>query len=167
MSIRRFLSLGALFLVALLAPRAALHAQTDVIRGKMNSDVITIRPEASVRDLLALLAEYNIGAVIVSGDGTAVDGIVSERDVVRKLNENDGVLDEPVQQIMTAVVQTCEPSHDVDELMALMTEHRIRHVPVIDDGNLVAVISIGDVVKSRITQLTFERDQLDSYVHQT
>jgi CBS domain-containing protein len=139
----------------------------DVIRGKSNNDVITISPEASVRELLALLAEHNIGAVIVSGDGTAVDGIVSERDVVRKLNGNDGVLDEPVQQIMTAVVQTCEPGHDVDELMALMTEHRIRHVPVIDDGNLVAVISIGDVVKSRITQLTFERDQLDSYVHQT
>jgi CBS domain-containing protein len=139
----------------------------DVIRGKTNNDVITITPDASVRDLLALLAEHNIGAVIVSGDGTAVDGIVSERDVVRKLNGNDGVLDEPVQQIMTAVVQTCEPGHDVDELMALMTEHRIRHVPVMDDGSLVAVISIGDVVKSRITQLTFERDQLDSYVHQT
>jgi CBS domain-containing protein len=140
---------------------------SDVIRGKTNNDVITISPEASVRDLLALLAEYNIGAVIVSGDGTQVDGIVSERDVVRKLNGNDGVLDEPVEQIMTAVVQTCEPGHDVDELMALMTEHRIRHVPVIDHGELVAVVSIGDVVKSRITQLTFERDQLDNYVHQT
>lgn len=139
----------------------------DVIRGKTNNDVITISPEASVRDLLALLAEYNIGAAIVSGDGTQVDGIVSERDVVRKLNGNDGVLDEPVEQIMTAVVQTCEPGHDVDELMALMTEHRIRHVPVIDHGELVAVVSIGDVVKSRITQLTFERDQLDNYVHQT
>lgn len=140
---------------------------SDVIRGKTNNDVITISPEASVRDLLALLAEYNIGAAIVSGDGTQVDGIVSERDVVRKLNGNDGVLDEPVEQIMTAVVQTCEPGHDVDELMALMTEHRIRHVPVIDHGELVAVVSIGDVVKSRITQLTFERDQLDNYVHQT
>ena len=114
-----------------------------------------------------LLAEHNIGAVIVSSDGTAVDGIVSERDVVRKLNGDDAVLDAPVQQIMTAVVQTCEPGHDVDELMAQMTEHRIRHVPVIDDGELVAVVSIGDVVKSRITQLEFERDQLDSYVHQT
>lgn len=140
---------------------------SDVIRGKTNNDVITISPEASVRDLLALLAEYNIGAAIVSGDGTQVDGIVSERDVVRKLNGNDGVLDEPLEQIMTAVVQTCEPGHDVDELMALMTEHRIRHVPVIDHGELVAVVSIGDVVKSRITQLTFERDQLDNYVHQT
>jgi CBS domain-containing protein len=140
---------------------------SDVIKGKSASGVITIIPDATVRELLALLAEHNIGAVIVSGDGTAVDGIVSERDVVRKLNGDDSVLDAPVQQIMTASVQTCEPSLDVDELMAQMTEHRIRHVPVIDHDRLVAVVSIGDVVKSRIGQLEFERDQLDSYVHQT
>ncbi len=140
---------------------------SDVIKGKSASGVITIIPDATVRELLALLAEHNIGAVIVSGDGTAVDGIVSERDVVRKLNGDDSVLDAPVEQIMTAVVQTCEPGHDVDGLMAQMTEHRIRHVPVIDNGQLVAVVSIGDVVKSRIGQLEFERDQLDSYVHQT
>ncbi len=138
----------------------------DVIRGKRSSEVITITPAASVRDLLALMAEHNIGAVIVSGDGTAVEGIVSERDVVRRLNGDDTLLDAPVQQIMTSVVHTCEPGHDVDELMAQMTEHRIRHVPVLEDGGLVAVVSIGDVVKSRITQLTFERDQLDSYVRQ-
>ena len=140
---------------------------SDVIKGKSASGVITIVPDATVRELLALLAEHNIGAVIVSTDGTAVDGIVSERDVVRKLNGDDSVLDAPVEQIMTAVVQTCEPGADVDGLMAQMTEHRIRHVPVIDNGQLVAVVSIGDVVKSRIGQLEFERDQLDSYVHQT
>jgi len=139
----------------------------DVIRGKSSREVITINPEATVRELLALLAEHNIGAVIVSEDGSSVGGIVSERDVVRRLNEDDSVLDAPVHQIMTSVVQTCEPGHDVDLLMAQMTEHRIRHVPVVNDGELVAVVSIGDVVKSRITQLTFERDQLDSYVHQT
>jgi CBS domain-containing protein len=140
---------------------------SDVIRDKSNNDVITITPDATVRDLLALLAEHNIGAVIVSGDGSAVDGIVSERDVVRKLNGNDEILGAAVEEIMTAVVHTCEPSFDVDELMAQMTEHRIRHVPVMDGDDLIAVISIGDVVKSRITQLEFERDQLDNYVHQT
>jgi CBS domain-containing protein len=139
----------------------------DVLKAKAGHDVITIKPDVTVRDLLALLAEHNIGAVIVSGGGTSVDGIVSERDVVRKLNGNDAILDAAVQEIMTAVVQTCEPGADVDEVMAQMTEHRIRHVPVIDDGDLVGVVSIGDVVKSRITQLEFERDQLDSYVHQT
>jgi CBS domain-containing protein len=140
---------------------------SDVIKGKSNSGVITISPEASVRDLLALLAEHNIGAVIVSGGGTGVGGIVSERDVVRKLNGNDAVLEAPVSEIMTAVVQTCELAQDVDQLMGIMTEHRIRHVPVVEKGELVAVVSIGDVVKSRITQLEFERDQLDNYVHQT
>ena len=139
----------------------------DVIKGKSSSKVITVTPDKTVRDPLALLAEHNIGAVVVSGDGSSVDGIVSERDVVRKLNGNDGILDATVDQIMTAVVQTCERNHDVDELMVQMTERRIRHVPVVDNGELIAVISIGDVVKSRIGQLEFERDQLDSYVHQT
>ena len=139
----------------------------EVIARKAIQDVVTIGPDATVRELLALLAEHNIGAVIVSTGEGAVDGIVSERDVVRNLNGDDSVLDASVQQIMTAVVQTCEPGHDVDGVMAQMTEHRIRHVPVVDDGDLVGVVSIGDVVKSRITQLEFERDQLDSYVHQT
>jgi CBS domain-containing protein len=140
---------------------------SDVIRGKSSRDIITITPDSSVRALLALMAEHNLGAVIVTEDGARLDGIVSERDVVRRLNGDDSVLDAPVKQIMTSAVETCEPGLDVDELMAQMTEHRIRHVPVMDNGELVAVVSIGDVVKSRITQLTFERDQLDNYVHQT
>ncbi|HET7349315.1 MAG TPA: CBS domain-containing protein [Marmoricola sp.] len=139
----------------------------DVMRAKASHEIVTISPDASVRQLLALLAEHNIGAVIVSGDGGAVDGIVSERDVVRRLNEDDAVLDAPVQQIMTTTVQTCAPGQDVDSLMAQMTEHRIRHVPVVEGDQLVGVVSIGDVVKSRITELEFERDQLDHYVHQT
>ncbi len=140
---------------------------SDVIRSKQSDEVVTIAPDASVRELLALLAERNIGAVIVRSGDAGFEGIVSERDVVRRLNGNEGVLDSPVQEIMTTVVHTCEPGDDVDELMAQMTELRIRHVPVVDKEKLVAVVSIGDVVKSRITQLTFERDQLDSYVHQT
>ena len=148
-------------------PKGPTMKISDVTRGKSSRDVITISPDASVRDLLSLLAEHNIGAVIVSSEDGVVDGIVSERDIVRNLNGDDAVLDAKVQQIMTAVVQTCEPDFDVDQLMAQMTELRIRHVPVMDNGELVAVVSIGDVVKSRIGQLEFERDQLDSYVHQT
>lgn len=139
----------------------------DVMRAKARQDVVTISPDASVRDLLALLAEHNIGAVIVSADGAGLDGIVSERDVVRRLNDDDTVLDAPVERIMTAVVHTCEPHNDVNELSAAMTQRRIRHVPVLESGRLVGVVSIGDVVKSRIDQLEFERDQLDSYLHQT
>ena len=140
---------------------------TDVLSSKASHDVITIVPDASVRDLLALLSQHNVGAVVVSGDGQAVDGIVSERDVVRRLHEDDGVLDAPVSQIMTSDVRTCEPGTSVDELRVMMTERRIRHVPVVEDGRLTGIISIGDVVKSSLDQLQFERDQLDSYVHQT
>ena len=138
----------------------------EVLKGKPQG-VITIAPEATVRELLALLAEHNVGALIVSVDGTAVDGIVSERDVVRSLHRDPGVLESPVAGIMTSSVHTCEPSASVDELMALMTEHRFRHVPVVTDGRLTGIISIGDVVKSRMAELEFERDQLDHYVHQT
>ena len=138
----------------------------EVLKGKPQG-VITIAPEATVRELLALLAEHNVGALIVSSDGTAVDGIVSERDVVRSLHRDPAVLDSPVEGIMTSSVHTCEPSASVDELMALMTEHRFRHVPVVTDGRLTGIISIGDVVKSRMAELEFERDQLDHYVHQT
>lgn len=140
---------------------------SDVLRGKPDQAVVTIAPDALVRDLLALLAEHNIGAVVVSPDGRAIAGIVSERDVVRRLHADATTLDGPVSAIMTANVQTCEPSTPVDELAALMTRHRIRHVPVVDGDQLAGIASIGDVVRHRIDELQFERDQLDHYVHQT
>jgi CBS domain-containing protein len=140
---------------------------SDVLAGKAIPGVITINPEATVRDLLALLAEHNVGAVIVSPDGTEVGGMVSERDVVRRLNEDDAILDGPVSNIMTSVVHTCDTTHPIEELMAVMTEHRVRHVPVITDGKLAGMISIGDVVKARIANLEFERDQLGNYLYQT
>ena len=139
----------------------------DVLKAKPSHEVITIGPDAGVRELLAKLAEHNVGALIVSSDGTAIDGIVSERDVVRHLHSDGTVINNTVQAIMTAVVQTCDQDTQVDELMKTMTERRVRHVPVVEDGHLVGIISIGDVVKHRIDQLEFERDQLDSYVHQT
>ena len=139
----------------------------DVLDAKGSHDVVTVSPDADVRELVALLAEHNVGALVVSADGSALDGIVSERDVVRRLSEDPGVLDRTVGSIMTAEVHTCEADLSVTELMQAMTEHRIRHVPVLADGRLTGIISIGDVVKQRIGELEFERDQLDSYVHQT
>jgi CBS domain-containing protein len=138
---------------------------SDLLRNKPRHEVITISPEASVRELIALLAEHNVGALIVSADGASVDGIVSERDVVRRLVEHDEVLQGRVSSIMTSVVETVEEQDLVDDLMKTMTQHRIRHVPVVTDGRLTGIISIGDVVKHRIDQLEFERDQLDHYVH--
>jgi CBS domain-containing protein len=139
----------------------------EVLASKGSRDVLTVRPDSTVRELLALLAEHNIGALVVSTDGSSVEGIVSERDVVRRLHDDEQVLDAPVSTIMSGDVQTCEGHQTVDELMVLMTERRFRHVPVVKDDRLAGIVSIGDVVKSRMSELEFERDQLDSYVHGT
>jgi CBS domain-containing protein len=126
--------------------------------------VVTISPDATVNELVALLKQHNIGAAVVSTGDRAVSGIVSERDVVRGLAAGSGILDKKVSEIMTASVRTADPHDTVDDLMKLMTEHRIRHVPVVVDGGLHGIVSIGDVVKSRIGELEFEREQLTSYV---
>ncbi|MCD4526556.1 CBS domain-containing protein [Nocardioides sp. cx-173] len=140
----------------------------DILQAKSSTEVITIGPDAGVRELLALLAEHNIGAVIVSADGSSLDGIVSERDVVRHLHTDGTVINNTVASIMTETVETCAPEDPLDGVMQTMTERRFRHIPVCSEGGaLVGIISIGDVVKHKIGQLTFERDQLDSYVHQT
>lgn len=139
----------------------------DVLKAKDRGGVVSIAPDAGVRDLLALLAEHNVGAVIVSADGQRLDGIVSERDVVRHLHHDGTVVNNTVGAIMTEVVETCRPDASLDEVMEVMTRRRFRHLPVVGDDGLVGVVSIGDVVKHKIGQLEFERDQLDSYVHQS
>jgi CBS domain-containing protein len=137
----------------------------EVLSGKGSQDVVTIKPDATVRELIALLAKHNIGALVVSTDGTSVDGIVSERDVVRRLHELEAVVDLPVSDIMTADVETCTAEDSVNDLMKIMTARRFRHLPVVADGRLTGIVSIGDVVKHRMSELEFERDQLDHYVH--
>jgi CBS domain-containing protein len=137
---------------------------SDVLRRKGHL-VITVKPEQSVSDLLDLLAEHGVGALIVSTDGETVEGIVSERDVVRRLQRNGpDLLGSPVSDIMTAQVHVCPPDMDLDDLMRLMTDRRFRHVPVVTDGKLVGIVSIGDVVKNRIDALQAERDQLEAYI---
>jgi len=136
----------------------------DVLRNK-GPVVVTVRPDATCRALLALLAERNIGAVVVSEDGVTVGGIVSERDVVRRLNDRgDAVLDGPVSDIAVWQVSTCGLADHVAELCTTMTQRRIRHLPVVDHGRLVGIVSIGDMVKSRIDQLEFDRQNLIDYV---
>jgi CBS domain-containing protein len=139
----------------------------EVLNSKPEGGVITISPDAGVRELLAQMAEHNVGALIVSSDGETIAGIVSERDVVRHLHHDGTVVNNTVGAIMTEVVETTTPDSTLDELMEVMTNRRIRHVPVVEDGKLVGIVSIGDVVKHKMSQLEFERDQLDSYVHQT
>lgn len=137
---------------------------SDVIRRKGDL-VVTIRPDDTVEHLLAVLEERGIGALVVSEDGQTVAGIVSERDVVRHLHRSGaGVLSGPVSAIMTAEVHTASPDDALDELARQMTERRVRHVPVVVDGKLRAIVSIGDVVKQRIDELQTERDQLVGYI---
>lgn len=140
---------------------------SDILTAKASQGVVTIGPDAGVRELLALMAEHNVGALIVSTDGDRLDGIVSERDVVRHLHADGTVVNNTVGAIMTAVVETCESGTELDEVMKTMTDRHIRHVPVVENGALRGIISIGDVVKHKIGQLTFERDQLEGYVNQT
>ena len=137
---------------------------SDVIGTKSSKDVITIAPDATVRDLIRLLGQHNVGALIVSTDGAAVDGIVSERDVVRHLLDSDDILDGAVSAIMTVDVATAAPDTSLDEMRALMTERRIRHVPILDGGELVGIVSIGDVVKSRIGELESENSAIIEYI---
>jgi CBS domain-containing protein len=128
-------------------------------------EVTTIEADRSVRDALALLAEHGVGALVVSADGRRIDGILSERDIARKLDERGaGLLGDPVSSVMTADVHTCVPDASVPDLARLMTEQRVRHVPVVEDGALVGIVSIGDVVKARLDELEEERRQLVDYI---
>ena len=136
----------------------------EVLAAKQDRDVVTVHPDATVHELVALLAQHNIGALVVSHDGSSVDGIVSERDVVRRLGQDESVLDAQVSSIMSADVATCDGHQTADDLMALMTARRFRHVPVVEDDRLVGIVSIGDVVKTRIDQLEEHRDQLEAYI---
>lgn len=136
---------------------------SDILRHK-GFAVTTIAPDATVTELLAVLAEHGVGALVVV-DGPAVVGIVSERDVVRQLHERgSALLATAIAEIMTAPVLSCTTHDSVDDIAATMTGRRIRHMPVIDDGELVGIVSIGDVVLSRIGQLEQDRGQLEHYI---
>jgi CBS domain-containing protein len=140
---------------------------SDILRHKetaSGADVVTISPTDTVTTLVAALAEHNVGALIAV-DGDSVIGIVSERDIVRRIAEHGAdVLEKSVSEIMTTSVLSCTSGDSVDSIAETMTTRRIRHMPVIDNGTLVGIISIGDVVSSRIRQLEHDRGQLEQYI---
>ena len=137
---------------------------SDLLRVK-GTEIVTVTPDTRVRRLLAVLAEHRIGAVVVSHNGTSIDGIASERDIVRALAERGAaVLSEPVTALYTAQVRTVTPQTALEEVMRMMTVHRVRHAPVVADGGLAGIVSIGDVVKSRIDELETERAALTGYI---
>ena len=156
----------------------------DILRSK-GSTVATVTATTTVTGLLAELTVHNVGAVVVIGTGDrglgpggqersdrglgpgGVIGIVSERDIVRRLHiVGPDLLRRQVADIMSGVAVTCRPEDPVDDLAALMTNNRVRHVPVLDDGRLVGIVSIGDVVKIRMEELQAERQQLRAYITQ-
>ena len=137
---------------------------SDLLRVK-GAQVVTVPSDTTVRRLAAVLAEHRIGAVVVSGDGASVDGIVSERDIVRALAlRGAAVMSEQVTAIYTADVHTVTPQTELDDVARMMTERRVRHAPVTVDGGLRGIVSIGDVVKSRIGELGSERAALTNYI---
>lgn len=137
----------------------------DILRRK-GSAVVTIAPGDSIAHLIAELAEHKVGALVVM-DGDRTVGIISERDVVRHLHRDGAdVLQAPVSQLMTSDVISAAPSDSVDDIAAQMTERRIRHMPVVANGNLAGIITIGDVVAARMRELEATRGALESYIAQ-
>ena len=139
--------------------------QVSVLLQSKGTEVVTVRSEASIAEVAIVLAEHRIGAVVVTDDGRTIDGVLSERDIVRALaRPDDGMLAATARSLMTAEVVTCQPDTTVEELMATMTERRIRHVPVLVDGAMVGLVSIGDVVKHHIATLEQETRAMHDYI---
>lgn len=137
----------------------------DVLKNK-GAGVLTVAPDTIVSELLAGLVTRNVGAMVVVGPAGVV-GIVSERDIMRRLHEHgSAVLGRSVEDIMTTQVIACTSEDTVDSLSGLMTTHRVRHVPVVDNGQLVGIVSIGDVVKTRMEELQLQQEQLEAYITQ-
>lgn len=139
--------------------------QVSVLLQVKGHDVVTVRPETTITDAVATMTEHRIGAVVVTTDATTIVGVLSERDVMTGLAAHGGdALDRTVADLMTTQVVTCQPDTTVEQLMATMTELRVRHVPVVVDGELAGVVSIGDVVKDRISVLEHETEALHNYI---
>jgi CBS domain-containing protein len=138
---------------------------SKILETKPEGGVISVKPDSTVADAAKLLSQKKIGTVVVSADGTGLDGILSERDIVRALGANGpGCLDQKVHELMTAKIITCAPSDRADSVLGKMTEGRFRHMPVMDGGKMVGLISIGDVVKARLAELSMEKDALEGMI---
>ena len=126
--------------------------------------VATARPDVTLSDIIIRLSQKKIGAIVIVGDNGEVVGILSERDVIRRLAERGAAaLSEPASQGMTSAVISCQETSTIDELMELMTQGRFRHVPVIEDGALVGIVSIGDIVKHHIAEVEMEVSAMRGY----
>jgi CBS domain-containing protein len=138
---------------------------SQILKTKSDDGVVTLPPGTTVAQLAEMLSTRRIGAVVISRDGKTVDGIVSERDVVRELGRRGPVcLGDTVETIMTARVTTCARDDRADDVLQRMTDGRFRHLPVIEAGQMIGLISIGDVVKARLSELSMEKDALEGMI---
>ncbi len=138
---------------------------SQILRSKADQGVVTLPPGTTVAKLAEVLSTRRIGAVVISADGKRMTGIVSERDVVRELGRRGaGCMAETVDTIMTAKVVTCTREDRADDVLQKMTDGRFRHIPVVEAGLLVGLISIGDVVKARLAELSMENDALEGMI---
>ncbi|MCB1039608.1 MAG: CBS domain-containing protein [Acidimicrobiales bacterium] len=139
--------------------------QVSVLLQSKGPEVVTVRPGRPITEVLEVLVEHRIGAVVVTGDDRTIDGIVSERDIVRAIASlGAGALSATASEVMATEVATCEPDTTVERLMEVMTEQRSRHMPVLVEGELVGLVSIGDVVKHRVASLEHEAQALQDYI---
>lgn len=138
---------------------------TQILNSKAHKGVLTIDPSATIADAVSELASRRIGALVVSGDGRHADGILSERDIVRHLHHDGSeVLGRKVSDLMTSELKTCAPGDDAQMILSAMTEGRFRHMPVEEDGLLVGLVSLGDVVKARLSEVSMEKDALEAMI---
>ncbi|KIN72143.1 CBS domain-containing protein [Sulfitobacter guttiformis] len=138
---------------------------SHILKSKADETVVTVMPSTTIAQAAYMLSERRIGTLIVSRDGLAPDGILSERDIVRELGRSGAAsLAEPVSSIMTAKLVTCSRDMRADMVLEQMTEGRFRHMPVLEDGVLVGLISLGDVVKARLMELAMEKDALEGMI---
>jgi CBS domain-containing protein len=145
-----------------------MSVPVSVVLDRKGHEVLTTSADATVADVTAVMVEHGVGALVVTDGSDAVQGIVSERDVLHGLATHGAeLLGRKVADVMTSAVQTCAPNTGTTELAEMMTESRIRHLPVVDDGRLVGIVSIGDVVKSRIDELATQAESLEAYVSGT
>ena len=138
---------------------------SKILETKPEGGVISVSPTSSVAEAAALLSKRKIGTVVVSGDGKSLDGILSERDIVRALGASGpSCLDQKVSELMTSKIIPCTPTERADGVLAKMTEGRFRHMPVVDGAVMIGLISIGDVVKARLAELAMEKDALEGMI---
>ncbi|MCT4610725.1 MAG: CBS domain-containing protein [Pelagimonas sp.] len=141
-----------------------MHVQ-QILKSKGTEGVFTVKPGTPVSEAAAILAEKRIGTVVVSSDGTTADGILSERDIVRELSRSGaGCLNQCVEDYMTRELVTCARDDNAEAVLAKMTEGRFRHMPVVEEGKLVGLVTLGDVVKARLSQLSMEKDALEGMI---